>query len=93
MAEPHNKLLFIDTSRNKPLAESNFTLKDVEKLTICPQNSHLICLSGGALVKLYKVEEYAFKPLEDIRKFPKNRVITDHAWFDTRKLLVATDNC
>jgi hypothetical protein len=55
LGEPHNKLLFVDTFKNKSLAESNYPLKDIDRLTICPSNSHLICVSGGSFLKLFKV--------------------------------------
>lgn len=53
----------------------------------------MICVSGKSFIKIYKVEEYAFKPLEDIKKLPKGRNITDHAWYQRKMLLVATDKC
>ena len=63
LGEPHNKFLFVDTFKNKALAESSFSMKEADQLTICPHNSHLICVSGGSSIKLFKVEEYTFKPL------------------------------
>jgi hypothetical protein len=48
-------MIYIDISKNKSLAESNFIIKDVDKITISPKNSHLICTSGGSSVKLLKV--------------------------------------
>jgi hypothetical protein len=56
LGDPHNKLLYVDTYKNKALAESIFTLKDIDQLSICPHNSHLICVSGGSSIKLFKVE-------------------------------------
>lgn len=48
----------------RALAFSNFSLKDVSRIGICPNQSHLISASGKNFFKLYKVEEYAFKPLD-----------------------------
>lgn len=93
LGEPHHKLLFVDTFKNKALAESGFMLKDVDRLSICPTNSHLICVSGGSSVKLFRVEEYTFKPLEDIKKLPKGRRITTHTWYKRKQIIVATDRC
>lgn len=93
LGEPHNKLLFVDTFKNKSLAESNYLLRDIDRLTICPSNSHLICVSGGTFIKLFKVEEYTFKPLDDIKKIPKGRRITTHAWYKKKMIIAATDKC
>ena len=50
-------------------------------------------MSGGSSIKLFKVEEYTFKPLEDIRKIPKGRRITTHAWYKKKMIVAATDKC
>jgi hypothetical protein len=65
----------------------------VDRITISPKNSHLICASGGNLVRLFKVEEYAFKPLDDIRKLPKGRKFLTHAWYKGKIVLAVTDHC
>jgi hypothetical protein len=83
----------VDISKHKTLAESHFTIKDVEKISISPKNSHLICASGGNSLKIFKVEEYAFKPLEEIRKLPKGRKYLGHAWYRNRIILTVTDRC
>ena len=88
-----SRLIYVDTHKNKALAESSFTLKEVDKISVCPYNSHLICVSGGSLIRLFKVEEYTFKPLDEIKKLPKGRRITDHAWYKRKMILVATDRC
>jgi hypothetical protein len=93
LGEPHSKLLYIDTYKNKPLAESGFTLKDVDCISICPSNSHLICVSGGSSIRLFKVEEYTFKPLDEVKKIPKGRRITTHAWYKKKMIIAATDKC
>ena len=56
LSEPANRLIYIDTHKNKSLAESNFALKDLEKITISPTNSHLICATGHTTLKLFKIE-------------------------------------
>lgn len=61
--DPDYQLLFIDNSRMRALAFSNFSIKDVTRIAISPNQSHLISASGKNFFKLYKVEEYAFKPL------------------------------
>lgn len=80
-------------AKNKPLAESTFTIKDVEQISISNKNSHLICASGANSLKLFKVEEYAFKPLEDIKKLPKNRKFLAHTWYKGKSVLAVTDQC
>lgn len=42
---------------------------------------------------MFKVEEYIFKPLEEIKKLPKSRIFTDHKWYQGKCLLLATDKC
>jgi hypothetical protein len=42
---------------------------------------------------LLKVEEYAFKPLDDIRKLPKGRKFLTHAWYKGKIVLAVTDHC
>lgn len=93
IGDPHNKLIFIDVSRNKALAESTFTVKDIDKISISPKNSHLICASGGATLRLFKVEEYTFKPLDDIRRVPKGRKFLTHGWYKGKIVLAVTDHC
>jgi hypothetical protein len=83
----------VDTFKNKALAESGFVLKEIDQLSICPSNSHLICVSGGSWIKLFKVEEYTFKPLEDIKRMPKGRRITSHSWYKKKMIIAATDKC
>lgn len=44
-------------------------------------------------MKFFKVEEYAFKPFEDIKKLPKNRKFLTHTWYKNKTVLVVTDQC
>lgn len=60
-SEPDNQLMFLDISRSRGLAVSNFSLEDANSLSICPTQSHLISCSGLNVFKLFKVEDYSFK--------------------------------
>ena len=93
VGEPYNKLIYVDISKNKPLAESHFTMKDVDKISISPKNSHLICASGENSIRIFKVEEYAFKPLDEIKKLPRGRKFLGHAWYRQKMILAVTDKC
>ena len=93
LGEPHCKFLFVDIYKNKSLAESSFNTKDIDRITICPYNSHLVCVSGGNILKVFKIEEYSFKPYDEIRKIPKNRKIVTHCWYKRKMLLASTDRC
>jgi cilia- and flagella-associated protein 57 len=53
----------------------------------------MICISGGSWLRLFKVEEYTFKPLEEVRRIPKGRRITAHAWYKKKMIVAATDKC
>lgn len=66
-------------------------MRDVDHMTICPINSHLICVSGGASIRLLKVEEYTFKPLDEVKKIPRGRRITCHSWYKKKNIVFATD--
>ena len=48
-------------------------------------------MCGSNIFRLYKVEDYSFKPCEDIKKLPKSRNYTVHSWFDKTKILIGTD--
>ena len=73
------------------MAVSNFPVKNASSLAISPTQSHMVSVCGFNLFKLYKVEDYSFKPCEDIKKLPKNRNFTVHVWFDKTKILIGTD--
>jgi hypothetical protein len=60
-------------------------------LAISPTQSHIISVCGRNLFKLFKVEDYSFKPTEEVKKLPKTRNYTVHSWFDKTKILVGTD--
>lgn len=89
--DPDYQLIFIDNSRMRGLAFSSFSLKEVNRIGICPNQSHLISASGKNFFRLYKVEEYAFKPLDEVKKLPKNRNFTEHTWCEKTKILLGTD--
>jgi hypothetical protein len=55
--------MFLDISRSRGLAVSNFSVQGTECLSICPTQSHLISCSGKNIFKLFKVEDYSFKAL------------------------------
>ncbi len=54
-SEPHNQLMFLDISRSRGLAVSNFSVEGADSLTICPTQSHLISCAGKNIFKLFKV--------------------------------------
>lgn len=60
-AEPDNQLMFLDISRSRGLAVSNFSVEGTESISICPTQSHLISCAGKNIFKLFKVEDYSFK--------------------------------
>jgi hypothetical protein len=60
-SEPHNQLMFLDISRSRGLAVSNFTVEGADSLSICPTQSHLISCAGKNIFKLFNVEDYSFK--------------------------------
>jgi len=83
--------MFLDISRSRGLAVSNFTVEGAESLSICPTQSHLISCAGKNIFKLFKVEDYSFKAYDEVKKLPKTRNFTAHAWFDKTKILIGTD--
>ena len=89
--EPEHQLIFLDISRSRGLAVSNFSVIGANSLAICPSQTHLISVCGINLFKLYKVDDYSFKINDDVKKLPKNRNFTIHRWFDKNKILIGTD--
>lgn len=59
--EPENQLIFLDISRSRGLAVSNFPIVGASSLAISPTQSHIISVCGKNFFKLYKVEDYSFK--------------------------------
>lgn len=90
-SEPDNQLMFLDISRSRGLAVSNFSVEGTDSIAICPTQSHLISCAGRNIFKLFKVEDYSFKAYEEVKKLPKQRNFTAHAWFDKTKIILGTD--
>lgn len=83
--------MFLDIARSRALAISSFPVEGADSLSICPTQSHLVSVGGKNIFKLFKVEDYSFKPYDEIKNLPKTRNFTTHAWFDKAKILLGTD--
>jgi hypothetical protein len=59
--EPDFQLIFLDISRSRGLAVSNFPVENATSIAISPTQSHTITCAGKNLFRFYKVEDYSFK--------------------------------
>lgn len=89
--EPDCQLMFLDIDRSRGLAVSNFSVEGTDSISISPTQTHLISCAGRNIFKLFKVEDFTFKPYEEVKNLPKQRNFVAHAWFDKTKILIGTD--
>jgi hypothetical protein len=88
--ENEPQLVFHDLKKNKqPVASTLETA--VDKITINPEDTHTVAVTGDQFLKVFRVHESSVRPMGSITKLDLEQNFTDHEWLDGENLVVGTD--
>ena len=74
-----NEVYVVNLRKLRHIAYYNLDKQAINCVKICVGDSHLISVSSKDSIKLYRAQEYTFKPLEPIKNLPIRR-FTQHVW-------------
>lgn len=88
--ETEPQLVFYDLKKSK---HPNTTTLDsqAEKVTINPDDTHVIAVTGNQLLKVFRVQDSSIRAFGNVPKMDLELNFTDHEWLDGETLVTGTD--
>ena len=88
--ETEPQLVFYDLKKSKNPITAPLT-GTVDKISINPDDTHTIAITGDQLMTIYRVHESSIRAFPNIPKLDTDQRFTDHDWLDPDHLVVGTD--
>jgi hypothetical protein len=84
------QLVFYDLKKGKHPITTTLE-SEVDKISINPDDTHTIAVTGNQVLKIFKVQESMIRPETNISKVDLEQNFTDHDWLDADNLIAGTD--
>lgn len=89
--ENEPQLVFYDLKKSKHPNTTTLPNK-VEKVTISPDDTHVIAVTGNQMLKVFRVQDSSIRVLGNIPKLNMDQNFTEHEWLDGETIVAGSDN-